>query len=112
MDLKICWFSVCMTFLLLCSFSCEQSEEPFDTQYLPNGVTKSDYQHFTPTPKKVSSPKVHPPHWWVNMNLDTLQILIHDTQIKYSRVHISNSGIELLSIDTVTNDNYLFSMFP
>lgn len=108
MDLKICWFSVCMTFLLLTLHSCTEDRGPFDTQYLPNGVNKSDYQHFAVKPSIVKSPLVHPPHWWSGMHFDTLQILIHDTKIKFADVELDTPYLTLLSIDTVENENYLF----
>jgi glycosidase len=107
MNTRIGWFSVLLTFLIISLLACNEKEEPFDTQYLPNGVSRSDYQLFLPHQPTVDEPKVHPPHWWVNMQHDTIQLLIHDTSISAFSIQSSSPSLQIINTHRLDNPNYL-----
>ena len=78
---------------------------PRDAVSLP---AKPDHQFFRPEGGTVSRYRIHPPSWWVDMPTDTLQLLIHDRDIRGFNVVADRRGVEVVGIDTVANPNYLF----
>ncbi len=52
--------------------------------------------------------QVEPPCWWTGFRNPELQLLVHGKNISSTTVHISYPGVELISVDTVVNPNYLF----
>ena len=105
---RVCWFSVFVKFLLLFFLNCEGYEKPFDIQYLPDGVNKSDYQLFYPGAKSVVSPTLLPPHWWTDLKKRDIQLLIHDTDISTFIPSIDHSAFDILEYHSLESPNYLF----
>ena len=59
--------------------------------------------------KAVSQPKhVEPPFWWVGMQNNSLQLLIHGEDVGYSTPHLDYDGVALKKTIKVENPNYLF----
>jgi len=52
--------------------------------------------------------RIEPPFWWTGFNHTELQLLVHGKAISATSVHIRYPGVELVSVDTVPNPNYLF----
>jgi glycosidase len=52
--------------------------------------------------------RVEPPFWWVGMNNPNLQLLIYGKDISKARVTVNNPNVELLGVEKVENQNYLF----
>ena len=52
--------------------------------------------------------RVEPPFWWTGMNNSKLQIMLHGSDIGFSKPEINNKGITVESIVTVESNNYLF----
>ena len=105
---RVCWFSVFVTILLISFHNCEGYEKPFDIQYLPDGVNKSDYQLFYPKPKTVVNPILLPPHWWTDLKMKDIQLLIHDTDIATFIPSLDHSAFNILDYNSLESPNYLF----
>lgn len=52
--------------------------------------------------------RIDPPHWWVNMHHDDLQLMIHGEQVGSYKVSIEEDGVSLLSVHRARSLNYLF----
>lgn len=62
----------------------------------------------------VAKPKidvVNPPYWWVGMNNDTLQVMLHGKDIKDANVSVDYPGVELIETVRLDSPNYLFLYF-
>ncbi|MBN1198000.1 MAG: glycoside hydrolase family 13 protein [Bacteroidales bacterium] len=51
---------------------------------------------------------IEPPFWWIGFNYPELLLLVYGEAISGTTVDIRYPGIELISVDTVRNPNYLF----
>lgn len=51
---------------------------------------------------------VDPPYWWVGMENDTLQIMLHGEDIRDCHVNIDYPGVKLLDVARLDNPNYQF----
>ncbi len=79
-----------------------------DVQKIPDGVKKSVYFKRNTDPKLISSPRVDPPNWFIGMQNQHLELLIHDNHIGEFQVKIDYPGIKILQTVAVANPNYLF----
>lgn len=52
--------------------------------------------------------RVEPPFWWTGMNNDTLQIMIYGDQISTLNPKVKSKYNELLDVQKVDSENYLF----
>lgn len=52
--------------------------------------------------------RVEPANWWINMKNPELQLLVYGNNIADASVKIESSDIELKSVLTVSNPNYIF----
>ena len=52
--------------------------------------------------------RVEPPNWWVNMNHNQLELMVHGDNIAKYKPSIKNSKIELKLVKRTENNNYLF----
>ena len=52
--------------------------------------------------------KVYPPHWWVGMRQQEVQVMIHRTDVAASEVRVDYPGVTLLRTTFVENPNYVF----
>jgi glycosidase len=62
-------------------------------------------------PKKIApplQPRVEPMFWWAGMKNPHLQLMVHAPEIGLSRVELQYPGVELKSVTSVQNPNYLF----
>jgi neopullulanase len=62
-------------------------------------------------PKKTETPvqpRVEPMFWWAGMKNPHLQLMVHAPEIAYTRVSLEYPGVQLNSVSTVQNPNYLF----
>lgn len=65
----------------------------------------------TNPPKKdtpLMQPRVEPIFWWAGMKNPHLQLMVHATGIGLCRVNLQYPGVELKSVSSVQNPNYLF----
>jgi len=81
----------------------------FDTQYLPDGVERVEHRAYVPDGKNFQGTRIHPPFWWTEMTMDTLQLLIYDKDIKGSDVEIQYPGIKIVNVISPENPNYIFA---
>ncbi len=51
---------------------------------------------------------VEPPYWWVGMEMDTIQIMIHGPQVGQRSWSISSDKVDLLEQHKADSDNYVF----
>lgn len=51
---------------------------------------------------------VNPPYWWTGMENDTLQIMLHGTDIRDAHVSVDYPGVKLLDVTRLDNPNYQF----
>jgi neopullulanase len=78
-------------------------------QRLPEGVTR-------PTPRRLYAtatdalfvPRVDPQSWFIGFREPTVEIMIHDKNIKNHQVSIDKYGVIVQKIDRPENANYLF----
>lgn len=61
-----------------------------------------------PQAQETHSMRVEPPFWWTGFQHPELQLLVYEKNISATTVNISYPGIEVTSIETVENPNYLF----
>jgi len=52
--------------------------------------------------------RVEPPNWWAGMRNTELQLMVYGDNIAKSNVDVSYPGVEVISIVSVENPNYLF----
>ncbi len=52
--------------------------------------------------------KVEPPFWWVGMQNDTLQLLIHYDKIALLNPRINSNNIKIIKVEKDSSENYLF----
>lgn len=52
--------------------------------------------------------RVEPPFWWVGMEKESLQLMLHQEQIGGKRIRLNHPCIQLLKAHTVANRNYQF----
>ena len=58
-----------------------------------------------------SLPKIYPTHWWVGMKNPKLQLMIHGDNAGSFKYSINNPAIQLLKVNKVENNNYVFLDF-
>jgi glycosidase len=51
---------------------------------------------------------VEPPCWWAGMKNPNLQLMVHGTDISFTKAVIAYEGVELVSQTSVQNPNYVF----
>lgn len=49
-----------------------------------------------------------PPYWWVNMQHPHLQVMLHGKNIAHYQVKLSSTDVQLKSVSTLDNPNYVF----
>jgi glycosidase len=52
--------------------------------------------------------RVEPPNWWAGMHHPALQLMVHGNNIGGSSVKIDYEGVNIASVSTLDNPNYLF----
>jgi glycosidase len=52
--------------------------------------------------------KIEPPHWWVNMENDTLHLIIYGSELKNLDVSLDKKDVVILDTREVSTSNYLF----
>jgi len=52
--------------------------------------------------------KVEPPHWWIGLKNEKLQLLVKHTNIGSSTPSISYTGVDLVKVNEADSPNYLF----
>ncbi|MEO9475660.1 MAG: glycoside hydrolase family 13 protein [Cyclobacteriaceae bacterium] len=52
--------------------------------------------------------RVEPPHWWVGMENDQLQLLVHGDNIAATKPSLQYEGVTLKEITRLESNNYLF----
>ena len=57
---------------------------------------------------KTSLERVEPPHWWIGMSDNSLQLLVKEENIGNSKPSISYSGITIDKVNKARSKNYLF----
>jgi glycosidase len=92
--------------IILVGRVCSRAQD--NEQRIPDGVKKSTYYKRTTEPKFVDVPRVDPPNWFVDMNNQNLELLIHDNNISNFKPTINYKGIRILQTQLVANPNYLF----
>lgn len=92
--------------ILLVDRVCLRAQD--NEQRIPDGVKKSTYYKRITDPKFVDVPRVDPPNWFVDMNNQNLELLIHDNNISNFKPTINYKGIRILQTQLVANPNYLF----
>lgn len=58
--------------------------------------------------QEVKLDRVEPPNWWTGFKNNSLQLLVHGTNIGLSTPELKYNGVVLENVNTVTNPNYLF----
>ncbi|OYT10785.1 MAG: alpha-amlyase [Bacteroidetes bacterium 4572_112] len=56
----------------------------------------------------IKAQQVEPPFWWVGMNNDVVQIMIHHDGIANLQMKSSSDDVEILKVHKVDNENYVF----
>ncbi len=77
-------------------------------QRMPEGAKRPDYFVRKPEGGKVLNPKIEPSSWWIGMKNPTVEILIHDENIKGGTVKINYKGVKVTKVDALESPNYLF----
>ena len=52
---------------------------------------------------------LEPPFWWVNMEEEKLQLLVHGKNISFLQPQIEYENVEIISVKRTENNNYLFN---
>jgi glycosidase len=52
--------------------------------------------------------KIEPPNWWIGMQINDLQFLVHAKHISTYQPELNYSGVELLKVHKADSPNYLF----
>lgn len=91
-------FRILTVFILMVLMSCQES------------VSNSDEVNSLKTTIVESNEidKVEPPHWWIGLKNQKLQLLVKHPNIGYSHVDISHQGVNLVKINKADSPNYLF----
>ena len=61
-----------------------------------------------PVNAQSTSEKVEPPFWWVGMEADTLQLMIHGEDVGNAKWSVEGSGARLLTQHKATSEDYVF----
>lgn len=101
-------FLRCLLCLLLPVLMTAQEEDQGDTQRIPDGVQRSQHQHYAPTGGKVDQARICPPNWWVGMQHNEIEVLLYDQDIAGLTVQLNYPGVQLKSTTRLANPNYLF----
>lgn len=56
----------------------------------------------------LSLDKVEPPHWWIGMEREELQLLVYAKDIGKASIKINDPGVEVIKITPGKSSNYLF----
>ncbi len=64
--------------------------------------------HRPKTAEPALRPRVEPMFWWAGMKNPHLQLMVYSPGIALTRVSLQYPGVELKSVSTVQNPNYLF----
>ncbi len=56
----------------------------------------------------LSLDKVEPPHWWIGMEQEELQLLVYAKDIGEASIKINDPGVEIIKITPGKSNNYLF----
>ena len=51
---------------------------------------------------------LEPPFWWVNMEEEKLQLLVHGKNISFLQPQIEYENVEITGVKRTENNNYLF----
>ena len=78
-------------------------------QRLPDGVKR-------PTPRRISplastapfAPRLDPQSWWIGFREPTVEVMIHDKNIRNHQVSVQKSGVTVQKVERPENGNYLF----
>ena len=91
-------FRILTVFILMVLMSCQES------------VSNSDEVNSLKTTIVESNEidKVEPPHWWIGLKNQKLQLLVKHPNIGSSHVDISHQGVNLVKINKADSPNYLF----
>ena len=91
-------FRILTVFILMVLMSCQES------------VSNSDEVNSLKTTIVESNEidKVEPPHWWIGLKNQKLQLLVKHSNIGSSHVDISHQGVNLVKVNKADSPNYLF----
>jgi len=91
-------FRILTVFILMVLMSCQES------------VSNSDEVNSLKTTIIESNEidKVEPPHWWIGLKNQKLQLLVKHPNIGSSHVDISHQGVNLVKVNKADSPNYLF----
>ena len=91
-------FRILTVFILMVLISCQES------------VSNSDEVNSLETTIVESNEidKVEPPHWWIGLKNQKLQLLVKHPNIGSSHVDISHQGVNLVKVNKADSPNYLF----
>ena len=91
-------FRILTVFILMVLMSCQES------------VSNSDEVNSLKTTIVESNEidKVEPPHWWIGLKNQKLQLLVKHPNIGSSHVDISHQGVNLVKVNKADSPNYLF----
>ena len=91
-------FRILTVFILMVLISCQES------------VSNSDEVNSLETTIVESNEidKVEPPHWWIGLKNQKLQLLVKHSNIGSSHVDISHQGVNLVKVNKADSPNYLF----
>lgn len=92
------FLKVLFTSFLIMSVCLLSHAQPERTYVVPEVVPQEDVEV-----------RVFPPSWWTGMVMDTIELIFHADDIRDAELGMYQSGIEILSVDTVENPNYLFA---
>ena len=51
---------------------------------------------------------LEPPFWWVDMEVESLQLLVHGKNISFLQPQIEYKNVEITGVNRTKNNNYLF----
>lgn len=63
---------------------------------------------FTTIAQNIQLERIEPSNWWVGMQDNSLQLMVHGENISESTVNIESKSVKLIDIQKVENPNYLF----
>ena len=91
-------FRILTVFILIVLMSCQES------------VSNSDEVNSLKTTIVESNEidKVEPPHWWIGLKNQKLQLLVKHPNIGSAKVDISHQGVNLVKVNKADSPNYLF----
>ena len=91
-------FRILTVFILMVLMSCQESVSNSDeVNSLKTTIVESD-----------EIDKVEPPHWWIGLKNQKLQLLVKHPNIGSSHVDISHQGVNLVKVNKADSPNYLF----